>query len=118
MTALNPANCTILRGLAAQLGLKPIWSTSSGDAPSDVNDWLGYVLSDTVNSPQLIALREQVRVAIGSNVTPGATRMFKYYRDLLDSAASAPALFVSGQSNAGNRDLVNPVVDARVTFTW
>lgn len=33
-------------------------------------------------------------------------------------AHSVPALFVSGQSNAGNVDLVAGTSDSRVTFTW
>jgi hypothetical protein len=85
MATLSIDNYNILNTLAVQLGLKPVWSLSSGDSASDVNDWLAYALSDAVQSTQLVALRQQVKVAIGSNVTPGAKRLFEYYRDLLDS---------------------------------
>lgn len=75
-----------------QLGLRNVWSPSSGAATSDVDDWLGYVLSDSVQSAQLIALREQVRVALGANITPSAKVLFDYYRALLDGRAPFPAV--------------------------
>src|SRR4051812_41133188 len=85
MPALSTFNYNVLSVLAAQLGLKPVWSLASGDAASDVDDWLAYALSDAVQSSQLVALRQQVKTAIGSNVTPDAKRMFEYYRAILDS---------------------------------
>src|SRR3954468_11010623 len=91
MAALTSANYSILSTLASQLGLKPVWSPSSGDAPSDVNGWLGYVLSDSNRSAQAAVVREQARLAIGTNVTPDAKLMFEYYRSLLDGTAPLPA---------------------------
>jgi hypothetical protein len=86
MPALSTFNYNVLSVLAAQLGLKPVWSLASGDAASDVDDWLAYALSDYVQSSQLVALRQQVKTSIGSNVTPDAKRMFEYYRAILDTA--------------------------------
>lgn len=91
MAAISPANYGILSSLAARLALKGVWSTSSGYAASDIDDWLAYALSDAVQSPQLISLREEVRVLLGSNVTPTAKVLFDYYRALLDGRAPFPA---------------------------
>lgn len=83
--AVGQHACTVLNTVAYQLGIKPLWYLLNGFCPSDVNDWLAYALSDAVQSVQLIALREQVRVLIESNVTPDAARIFEYYRALLDA---------------------------------
>lgn len=91
MAALSASGYSILSGLASTLGLKPIWSQLSGDAASDVNDWLAYALADSTQSPQLIALRQQVKLILGSSVTPDAKKLFEYYRGLLDGIAPFPA---------------------------
>lgn len=106
MTALSANSYSILSGLALQLGLEPVWSISSGDAGSDVNGWLGYALSDTVKTAQLVGMREQVRQLLGMNTTPDASIMFAYYRDLLDGimlpfpASVAPRVWLNGNEQA------------------
>jgi len=72
----------------------------SGDAPSDVNDWLGYALSDANRSAAMVALREQVRVSIGSNVTPDAKRMFEFYYTQLSAGPPFPSSISSSDSVA------------------
>jgi lysophospholipase L1-like esterase len=110
MSTLLTSQYGILRELASQLGLRAVWSSSSGDAPSDVNDWLAYALSDSVQSSQLIALRERIRLLIGSNVTPGAKVLFEYYRGLLDGngqlpSTVTPALWFNGTTGIAYQDL-------------
>lgn len=106
MKALSPTEYAVLSALATQLQAEQVWSIASGDAGSDVNGWLGNTLSDTVRSPQVVALREQVRQILGSNVTPDAAAMFKYYRSLVDGApvplpaTIAPVVWMDGRLQA------------------
>jgi hypothetical protein len=113
VTALTSQAYLVLSGLATQLAVEPIWSTSSGDAQSDVNGWLGYVLSDTIRTPQLAAVREQVRVALSMNVTPDAAIMFRYYRGLIDANSGPPVL-----ANVSNRARSNSSAAAAAGTTW
>ncbi len=109
----------ILSALASKLGLKPVWSMSSGDAGSDVNDWLAYALADSVQSAQLNALRVEVRSILSSNVPVTAKVMFDYYRALLDGnppfpATVTPLFWMRGHDAPAFQDLAGSVSAAGV----
>lgn len=86
MTALTPTAFRVLNNLAVTLGVEPRFATSSGDAASDVNGWLGSVLADSNNSPQMVALRASLKASLGSNVALTEADFFSYYFALLSAS--------------------------------
>lgn len=86
MTALTATAFNVLNNLAITLGVEPRFASGSGDAASDVNGWLGSVLADTNNSPQLIALRASLKASLGSNVALTEADLFSYYFQLLSAS--------------------------------
>lgn len=69
--------------LATQLGVEPRFASTSGDAQSDVDGWLGSVLANENRSAAANALRASLTASAGSNVALTELELFSYYRALL-----------------------------------
>jgi len=86
MTALTPTAFRVVDRLATVLGVEHRFSSGSGDAASDVNGWLGNVLSDQNNSAAMVAHRAQLQASLGSNVPLNEADIFAYYQTLLSAS--------------------------------
>jgi hypothetical protein len=104
--------------LLASVLISPVFTPATTDVAAFFAQILAAVPAPikALTSWRYQQLRSQLTGALSLAGIRTETQMLGYLGSFV--AVKVPALFISGQSNAGNADLVAGTTDARVTFTW
>lgn len=114
---------TVFRSQLADSG----YGVPNAPSSSELADFFTQLATDSANSAalplnQYQLIRSALKATLSDNGLPSGgptdSKLLSLVSSLNGVTGDAPALFISGQSNAGNQDATTGPTDARVSLTW